>query len=67
MWIEQEAYDREGLRRAHNLLRVKLRERERRTFARLSDSKNASLRRRRRLIYYYSLDGVVLAFRAYDL
>jgi len=54
MWIEQEAYDREGLRRAHNLLRVKLRERKRMAFARLSDSKNASLRRRRRLIYYYS-------------
>jgi hypothetical protein len=67
MWIEQEVYDREGLRRAHNLLRVKLRERKRMAFARLSDGKKASLMRRRRLIYYYSLDGVVLALRAYDL
>ena len=29
MWIEQEAYDREGLRRAHNLLGVESRERKR--------------------------------------
>ena len=61
MWIEQEVYDREGLRRAHNLLRVKLRKRKRTDFVRMNDSKKTSLMRGERLIYYYSLDGVVLA------
>src|SRR5271154_409861 len=61
MWIEQEVYDREGLRRAHNLLRVKLRERKRTDFVWMNDSKKTSLMRGERLIYYYSLDGVVLA------
>jgi hypothetical protein len=54
MWIEQEAYDREGLRRAHNLLRVKLRERKTEDFCTVKRQQEASLRRRRRLIYYYS-------------
>ena len=50
MWIEQEAYDREGLRQAHNLLRVKLRERKRMDFCTVKRQQEASLRRRRRLM-----------------
>jgi hypothetical protein len=45
MWIEQEAYDREGLRRAPNLLTVKLRERKRTDFVRIRHRKRTSLMR----------------------
>ena len=60
IWIEQEAYDREGLRRAHNLLGVKFRKRGNESFERIRQRKRTNRRCGRRLIYYYdSLDAEV--------